>query len=1631
MRPEIIKRFLTAFLLLCSLAAAGQLPYSPCGPGGGKRADLLGVEARYSSPGGSAPVFNIPAGTKSISVYISSETGITAGGKDYVQGDEDFITVNAIIDIASGTSSGYVNYAKNTSTDGSGTNVYGWRQEPLGDFIPASKKIGDAAPDLNNVNFTISGNTLSIIQSATGLHSSYYVQYLSSYNNSLNLLQPQVKSLLHGTAAANTDLVMPIPAEADLIFITGKGTNSSYADLKTTNGSEEGYANLRFTIDLERGKTTGFVTLANGGSANRRSTYVVNDLVNTYKGPLISSGAVTGDYNGKSVAAGAVGLYNPYLYVDGASLVIKRDASYARDFDDGYVIEFYKRAGQGMSAEFINSDIKFIPKGISSYTGVTRTFTIPPGTNAIYFTETGNSCNLSLESNENSLEAYAYIDLATETATGYFYQQVGLSLTERRDDNFAFRGLPLNNSSARSHANTVGFKGRYAYDISFSLSPDKSQLTITNKTGLANPDYQILLSADYYGSKPDMAFNAAAASFTKLSPQKLVRANVAVCNPGAGNSNGGMPVSFYQGNPTSNPAAKLLYTGVFPEDIPSGACKDFSFDIDLESYDNLDIDLTIIINDDGSYVPGGPGHAVGTPFSLSSLAAQHPTYQECYYENNLLGHTIDVNNAPIADLDGDNSSGTDGAFNYQDVFHAGSTTGTRIADDDLQIIDPDATNLASATVTLTNIPDAGSEGIYLNGTLPAGISITGNGTNVVQLSGQAPQSAYIAALRMLTYLNSKGSPNTGDRIITTIINDGTEPGPASLTTIVILTSPRINVSGKGITIADNSSVVSPADGTDFGATGTGIQTNTFSIHNTGTGVLQLTAPALVSITGDGFSIAAQPGQHSISSAESTAFSISFDPAGRTGGTYTALVRIQNNDADADRADYTFTVSARVNKLPVLGDNSFAGNEDYTLPLTAAAFAAAYNDPDGDALSAVRILSLPSNGSLVLQSDPVAIGQEVPHSLLDNMAFVPATNWNGNTGFDWSAADGMAYSAGPAHTDLRIAPVNDAPHITLINSMSVTEDVPIAIKDISFEDIDAAAGNVAVTFTVPAGALSATAASGVAVSGAPGALILTGSIADINAFLAAGQLSFVIGQSVHTSVVLTVNMSDNGNTGSGGALQDTKTMVLEITAVNDPPTGTGDTKITDEDTPVDGAVTGADPDGDVLTFTKASHPTNGTVNVNPIGDYTYTPNAGYHGPDQFTVEISDNHGGTATVIVKITVLPVNDPPAGTGDTKTTNEDTPVNGSVTGTDPDADLLTFTKATGPANGSVVVYANGNYTYTPNVDYNGPDQFTINITDGNGGAVTVTVNIQVIPAAVVNGSIVLVKTATLRSDNISITYRFSITNTGNVPLHNVVLTDPMLGLTKNLPNDLQAGASTSITVIYRLTQRDREQGSVANTAVVTGFTPANTEVRDMSGTDLNNDQPTETKVAASPRAMDDAATTRTGTPVTIPVLDNDDAGHSSFNTTTVTILAQPLHGRLSIHPDGTVTYTPETTYSGEDNFSYRVQDVDGYQTNRAFVQLMISAVNIQIPTLFTPNSDGKNDAFEVRGLQQYTENELVIVNRWGNEVYRQKNYQNNWRGDGLNEGTYYYLLKVRKADTAAWEVFKGYTTLIRKFKQ
>ncbi|WP_191906920.1 T9SS type B sorting domain-containing protein [Adhaeribacter soli] len=75
----------------------------------------------------------------------------------------------------------------------------------------------------------------------------------------------------------------------------------------------------------------------------------------------------------------------------------------------------------------------------------------------------------------------------------------------------------------------------------------------------------------------------------------------------------------------------------------------------------------------------------------------------------------------------------------------------------------------------------------------------------------------------------------------------------------------------------------------------------------------------------------------------------------------------------------------------------------------------------------------------------------------------------------------------------------------------------------------------------------------------------------------------------------------------------------------------------------------------------------------------------------------------------------------------------------------------------------------------------------------------------------------------------------------------------------------------------------------------------------------------------------------------------------------------------------------------------------------------------IFTPNNDNQNDAFVVRNLKWYAENELIIYNRWGTEVFRKRNYRNDWKATELSSGIYYYYFKAGGKSWKGWvEVLK-----------
>lgn len=88
--------------------------------------------------------------------------------------------------------------------------------------------------------------------------------------------------------------------------------------------------------------------------------------------------------------------------------------------------------------------------------------------------------------------------------------------------------------------------------------------------------------------------------------------------------------------------------------------------------------------------------------------------------------------------------------------------------------------------------------------------------------------------------------------------------------------------------------------------------------------------------------------------------------------------------------------------------------------------------------------------------------------------------------------------------------------------------------------------------------------------------------------------------------------------------------------NQPPTAPNDSKVTAVNAPVSGQVSGTDPDGDSLTYTKGTDPESGTVTVEDDGNWTYTPAANFVGVDSFTVIVNDGKCATTEAMVTVEV-----------------------------------------------------------------------------------------------------------------------------------------------------------------------------------------------------------------------------------------------------------------------------------------------------------------------------------------------------------------------------------------------------------
>ena len=210
---------------------------------------------------------------------------------------------------------------------------------------------------------------------------------------------------------------------------------------------------------------------------------------------------------------------------------------------------------------------------------------------------------------------------------------------------------------------------------------------------------------------------------------------------------------------------------------------------------------------------------------------------------------------------------------------------------------------------------------------------------------------------------------------------------------------------------------------------------------------------------------------------------------------------------------------------------------------------------------------------------------------------------------------------------------------------------------------------------------------------------------------------------------------------GQADSNTATVNLTINAVNDVPTGTGESYSTDEDTTLSvSAAQGvlandSDVDGDALAAQLYAQTAHGSLTLNADGSFTYTPGANYNGPDSFQYVVSDGTTTSGPYTVDITVNSVNNAPVANVDGYTVQNGQTLTVAAPGvlqndSDVDGDALTAQLVSNVSHGTLTLNANGSFTYAAVSGYTGTDTFTYSANDGHGGTSNAVVSIVVTAA-------------------------------------------------------------------------------------------------------------------------------------------------------------------------------------------------------------------------------------------------------------------------------------------------------------
>ena len=206
------------------------------------------------------------------------------------------------------------------------------------------------------------------------------------------------------------------------------------------------------------------------------------------------------------------------------------------------------------------------------------------------------------------------------------------------------------------------------------------------------------------------------------------------------------------------------------------------------------------------------------------------------------------------------------------------------------------------------------------------------------------------------------------------------------------------------------------------------------------------------------------------------------------------------------------------------------------------------------------------------------------------------------------------------------------------------------------------------------------------------------------------------------------------------------------------------------------LTATDPEGDALTFSLSSTPTQGNLIAfdGLTGLFVYRPNNGYSGADGFDYRVTDSANNSVTQTLTINVVSTNTPPVAIASVLSVQPGVSSTATLQASDVDGDTLTYAWVSGPSNGVLTGpdSSTGEFSYIANAGFAGEDSFRFSVDDGAAvSTATVTITVAEEETAAITSSL-----TSPQSSGTTVTIQASANNLTN-PEYEFWLTGPATG--------------------------------------------------------------------------------------------------------------------------------------------------------------------------------------------------------------------------------------------------------------